>query len=260
MKNLTKKRIISWPNKFLDQTHCCRQSTLIVSGCSFTDSTSCTTSPVTWPAYLRERCGFDSVIDVSATGSGNDYISTSIVNQIELMSQEELKKSIVIIMWTGVDRQELPTFSNDSALTEGYIDGIQFIRGYQYSTNSVNDNIARGEALRSWKNIILIQNYLKNKQIPFGFSFYINQFDPPFIPRRDLTKEFSKLLDPEKIQQLRSCNWIHPFNDSPFEWAFFQDSNLFLEDGFHLTPDGYLQWTDRILIPNLVKLGLVDAG
>ena len=37
---------------------------LVVSGCSFTDSTSCTTMPVTWPAYLKERCGFDQIIDV----------------------------------------------------------------------------------------------------------------------------------------------------------------------------------------------------
>jgi hypothetical protein len=252
----TKQTIFAWPDKCLEQTHTVEQSILIVSGCSFTDACGYTTVPITWPGYAKERCGFDYVIDVSSGGCGNDYIATSIVNQIESMTADELKQLLVLIMWTGVDRQELPTYTDDPAHWEGYIDGVRYIRGNQLSINSVSDGVARGEALRSWKNIMLTQNYLENKGVPFGFSFYINEFDPPFIPRRDLTKEFFGMLAPAKIEQLRHCRWIHPFNDSPFEWAFYQKDNLFEPDGFHLSPNGHLRWTDNILLPNLVKMGL----
>jgi hypothetical protein len=209
---------------------------------------------------MKERCGFDYVVDVSASGNGNDYISTSIVNQIESMSIEHVKKCIVLIVWSGIDRQELLEYEKvyDHNKYLGTIDGVRFNRGNELSTNRVDPNIARGEALKSWKNIILTQHYLENKNIAFGFGFYVNVFDPPFLPRRDLTIEFPGVLDPVKIKQLRNCQWIHQPNESLFEWAFYQKDNMFDYDGFHLSPEGYLGWTDNVLLPNLVKMGLIS--
>lgn len=259
MNNLTRKQLLSWKEQHMKKTHGSDRPILIASGCSFTDSTACTTIPVSWPGYLKDRCGFSYVINVASSGNGNDYISTSIVNQIEAMSKKDLDNCMVLIIWTGIDRQEALTYEKYNTDSQGCIDGVHFVRTNKFSTNPVDINVARGEALRSWKNIIMMQNYLENKDIPFGFGFYINVFDPPFLPRRDLTKEFPKLLDPIKIDQLRKCSWFHDPNDSMFEWLFYQKENLFLSDGFHPSPDGYLKWTDNVLLPGLTKMGLIQA-
>ena len=257
MFKLTKQKLFSWSEQHLEKTHHTNRSILITSGCSFTDSTACTTIPVSWPGYVKDRCGFKYVIDVSSTGSGNDYICTSIVNQIESMSAEDLKKCMVLIVWSGIDRQEMPVHQTTITNLQGHIDGVKFRRS-QMSVDSVDVGVSRGEALRSWKNIIMMQNYLENKQIPFGFGFYINVFDPPFLPRRDLTKEFPGLLDPSKLNQLRKCSWFHKPNDSFFEWVFYQKDNMFEDDGFHPNLDGHLSWTDNILLPGLVKMGVIQ--
>jgi hypothetical protein len=262
MNNKTTRKIISWDKKFLNQTHTTSKPILITSGCSFTDSSATSASidmPISWPGYVKERCKFDYVIDVSSSGNGNDYISTSIVNLIESMSADDIKRCIVLIVWSGIDRRELPTYDPDynPTLPGGSIDGVRFIRE-SGSVRQVNDNIARGEALRSWKNIIMTQHYLENKNIPFGFGFYVNVFDPPFLPRVDQTIEFFGRLDPLKIKQLKNCNWIHQPNESLFEWAFYQEENMFNLDGFHLNPNGYLGWTDNVLLPNLVKMGVIS--
>lgn len=257
MNNLTKRNLLAWNEQYIKKTHHCDRSILITSGCSFTDSTDCTTTPTSWPGYVKDRCGFSYVINVASSGNGNDYISTSIVNQIESMSKEDLNKCMVLIVWTGIDRQESPTYEKNITNLQGHIDGVHFRRS-QMSHVLVDIDVSRGEALRSWKNIIMMQNYLKNKDIPFGFGFYINVFDPPFLPRRDLTKEFPGLLDPIKIDQLRNCNWFHRPKDSFFEWVFYQKDNLFLPDGFHPTLDGHLSWTDNILLPGLTQLGLIQ--
>jgi hypothetical protein len=257
MSNFTKKRLLDWRVQFLDKIYNTDRSMLIVSGCSFTDSSVCTDAPVSWPGYVKDRCGFDLVIDVSSSGNGNDYISTSIVNQIEAMSADDLKKTMVLIVWTGIDRRELPTYERKINLEYGgYVDSVNFRRAYT-SSKSVDNDIVQGEALRSWKNIMMMQNYLENKNIPFGFGFYVNVFDPPFLPRRDLTKEFPGFLDPLKINQLRKCNWFHKPNDSFFEWTFYQKDNLFENDGFHPNIDGHLGWTDNVVLPGLARLGLI---
>lgn len=257
MGNLTKQKLFVWSKQYLEKTHHTNYPILITSGCSFTDSTVCTTTPVSWPGYVKDRCGFDCVIDVSSAGNGNDYISTSIVNQIESMSATDLKKCMVLIVWSGIDRRELPTYEKDFSDARGHIDGVNFCRT-QMSVESVDLDVSRGEALRSWKNIIMMQNYLENKGIPFGFGFYINVFDPPFLPRRDLTKEFLGLLEPLKINQLKKCKWFHQPNDSFFEWVFYQSDNLFELDGFHPNMEGHLRWADNVLLPGLVQLGLVS--
>jgi hypothetical protein len=253
----TKKKLLVWSEQYLEKVYSTNCSILITSGCSFTDSTVYTEGPVSWPGYVKDRCGFDYVIDISSASAGNDYISTSIVNQIESMPVRDLEKCMVLIVWSGIDRRELPTYEKDITIIRNHIDGVNFQR-VQHSNKTVDNNISQGEALRSWKNIIMMQNYLENKHIPFGFGFYINVFDPPFLPRRDLTKAFPGLLDPYKINQLKRCNWFHKPKDSFFEWIFYQEKNMFEDDGFHPSVDGHLAWTDSVLLPGLVQLGLIQ--
>jgi hypothetical protein len=245
---MTKKIILSWESHTLKQTHNTRYSTLIVSGCSFTDCGGNTEHPITWPGYLLSRAGFDQVIDVSHGGAGNEYIATSIVNQIESMSANELSNSMVIIIWSGIGRKENLIQTN---LENAQIDNFKFEHDIKSQTTYFP-----GEALRSWKNIVMMQNYLENKNLPFGFSFFVNTFDPPFLPRRMASNvAWQKSLLQDKIDILRKCNWIHDHKQSLFEYCFEHD---FLEsDLFHPNCNGRLARTDQILLPGLTKMGLV---
>ena len=245
---MTKKTILSWAAHTLEQTHNTEYSTLIVSGCSFTDCYGNTKHPITWPGYLSERARFNQVIDLSHSGAGNEYIATSIVNQIESMSTNDLSNSMVIIIWSGIGRKENLIQTN---LENAQIDNIEFEHDIKSQTTYFP-----GEALRSWKNIVMMQHYLENKNLPFGFSFFVNTFDPPFLPRRMSSNvAWQKSLPQGKIDILKKCNWIHDHKQSLFEYCFEHD---FLQsDLFHPNIHGHMSWTDQILLPGLTKMGLV---
>lgn len=239
----------------LAQTHKTVKPILVTSGCSFTDSSASTDHACSWPAYLRERCRFQQVIDVSHTGAGNEYIAVSLLNQLESMSKNELANTLVLVCWSGMDRKESATFDPSLKNLGGYVDDIQFVRPYRYSTDPVPEDVAKAEALLSWKNMVLTENYLQNHKIAYGFSTYVNMFTEPYLPRRDLAKVFDQRLDTPKLQRLKSAAWLHSHNDSLYEFCFY--NNLLSDDLFHPSLDGYLNWTDNVLIPALVKKQVV---
>ena len=244
---MTRKTILSWNHSHLAQTHTSPQSTLISSGCSFTDCSHNTEGPINWVGYLNERVKFNQTINLGLVGAGNEYISTSIVNQIESMSLEEINNCIVIIVWSGIARKENLITQNSS----GNIDDIVFKRiDFEFQM------YGKGEALRSWKNIIMMQHYLKNKNIPFGFSFFVNTFDPPFLPSREIyTSNWIDTITLDKLSRLKQCNWIHNHNNSLFDYCFKND--LLSDDLFHPDHNGYLSWTDNILLPGLTNMGII---
>lgn len=251
---MTKKTILyPWKSCGLQQTHKSNQQTLIVSGCSFTDCQGRLDHPLTWPGYLMTRVGFDHVVDLSSAGSGNEYICTSVLNQIESMTKKEIENCMVVIMWSGIGRSDL--LIKDSSESGARIDDIR----YQWDPKNAT-TFNPGEALRSWKNIIMMQNYLENKKIPFGFSFFVNTFEPPFLPKRAATcgEWIHSINSKEKIKKLKMCNWIHSHQDCIFEYSFKNDL-LSKKDLFHPTPQGHLSWTDTVLLPGLVKMGLISA-
>ena len=256
----TTRRILSWNPHQLPQSHTTTRPVLVVSGCSFTDLARDNTVPLTWPGYLAERCRFDHVIDLSHTGAGNEYISTSIINEIESMTLQQRNECLVIVCWSGIDRHEILEYTDAPTAIpyKAIINNIFYKRKYNLPKvyKVMSENESRGEALRSWKNILMLQNYLENKNISFGFSFYVNVFDPPFLPRRDSGAEWPDRLDKKKIEQLRQCHWIHPHVDSLFEWCFFHDE--LDHDLFHPSANGSLKWVDAVLLPGLVNMGVID--
>jgi hypothetical protein len=196
------------------------------------------------------RAGFDRVIDLSLGAAGNEYIAMSIVNQIESMSTDEIHNSMVIIMWSGIARKTNLIYDKSS----GDIDNINFQRQHV----DLEKKYYYGEALLSWKNIIMMQNYLENKKIPFGFSFFINTFDPPFLPKREEnTQYWSDVVSKDKISQLRKCKWIHDHKNCLFEYCF--ENDLLSDDLYHPSMNGFLSWTDAVLLPNLANMGMISV-
>ena len=252
--SFTTRRIFSY-NNCLSITMKSSFKRLLVSGCSFTDQIKHTEKnlPLSWPGYAACRCNIPEVIDLSNTAAGNEYIATSIVNEIENYSDIDLQNTLILIMWSGLDRRELLHYHDSNFVKEskrGIIDKIKFERE-QSSTENIKPAIAKAEALRSWKNIILVENYLRAKKANFGFSFYVNVFDPPFIPRLDYSSNAPDVLEKNKVQQLKNCSWLHDHNKSVYEYCLKKD--LLSDDLFHPDHNGYLDWTDNILLPSLEK-------
>jgi hypothetical protein len=247
-------KILNWSSQ-IKQHYSCKFDLLITSGCSFTASTACYDYPLSWPGIVKDRCNIPLCIDLSYPGVGNEYIANSVLVAVEDQLAESPEKNIlVLISWSGLDRKE--DIKVDKLNENPQIDGISYQRT-QSSQNTKNYDWYMGEIWRTWKNIILVKNYLENKKIAHGFVFYCNLFDPPFLPKRDRTPEWPGMINQRRLHSLQQIPWVIPHNQSMFEFCFDQD--FLAEDLFHPNQDGVYAWTDQVLLPGLQKQGIIRA-
>ena len=247
--------IPSWKNDPQSQTHCTEKSILLVSGCSFTASGRLDTCASTWPGLLKQRCGMPQAFDYSFPGVGNEYIADSILYHASKMTNEDAKKTLIVVMWSGINR-----FTKK--ITEHPIGQCPFLNKVFYCRDddplkiSTDDKLKAIGSRESADRIFQVARYLTSRNISFAFSFYCNLLYPPYIPKRDLTHEFDKYVDSATLADLKKLPIIprHPM-DFMFEYGFAHDQ--LADDGFHPTYECARDWTDNILLPGLVDLGLV---
>ena len=236
----------------VSQTHSSNKSILITSGCSFTASTQQLESAASWPGYVRDRCRFSHCIDYSYPGAGNEYIGDSILHHFSEI--DNTSNYFVIIMWTGINRKEekikgvdqQPMLGNVSYWRIDPNPQVDYDLGCQYANESAD-------------KIFELSNYLTKRNIPFVFTSYVNLLFPPYIPKRDTTNEFDKLVDVDRLTKLKSLPWIptKPL-DYLYEYAFV-NNHLTTGDYFHPPVECNLLWTDNILLPNMVKQGHIQS-
>lgn len=123
---------------------------LITGGCSFTASTNQTESAASWPGFVKDRCGLDLCIDTSYPGLGNFSIRDNVIQAIE---QCEYNNPLVVVMWSGLDREGTP-----------------------------DDSV---------KAILELKQYLIDRKITHVFTTYLNMFYPPFESVRDTTPRYA---------------------------------------------------------------------
>lgn len=250
--------ILGWPNK-AKQTHFTEKSNLVVSGCSFTSAgrhpdLACATS---WPGILMDRCGIPQGIDYSFPGVGNDYIADSILQHADNMSDEDIKNTLLVVMWSGLNRINKTTTDISTTNLDGpVLNGTLYYRDAIDQPIHTNKELKEIQACHSADRIFQVYNFLTSKNISFAFSFYSNVLYPPYLPKRDLTHEFEKYVDRETLNKLRQLPWI-PTNplDFLFEYGFCK--SLLADDDFHPNYQCLLDWTDQILMPGLVDSNLI---
>ena len=250
---LSVPKLLKWKHS-LSQRYTCTESVLITSGCSFTSSTLQLDAAASWPGYVVDRCRFDYCIDHSFPGAGNEYIANSILNYFSTIDDTEALKYKVIIMWSGIDRQE-----------EKRVDGNIVYNSTEYpKINNISYHRIQSEYLDRVKStqcsvdkIFEVYNYLNSRNISFAFTFYSNLLFPPYIPKRDTTHHFEDYANSKTLKELKTIPWI-PSNpmDYLYEYAFVND---FLNHGdqFHPLVECNLQWVDNVLLPNLAKMKLI---
>lgn len=247
-------KLLKWEYS-LSQKYTCPESVLITSGCSFTSSTLQLDTAASWPGFVVDRCRFNYCIDYSFPGAGNEYIADSILNYFSTITDNEISKYKVIIMWSGIDRQE-----------KKQVDGDIFYNSHNYpKINNISYHRIQSEYVDRVKStqcsvekIFEVYNYLNSRNISFAFTFYSNLLFPPYIPKRDTTHHFEDYENSNTLNKLKTISWI-PSNpmDYLYEYAFVND---FLNHGdyFHPPNQCNLQWTDNVLLPSLVKIGLIS--
>lgn len=236
-------KMLSWANK-LKQQYKSNQKILLTSGCSFTSSTLQLEGPASWPGFVKDRCGFDLCVDYSYPGVGNQYIGDSVQYYLDQVSQEQLKDYMVMVMWSGLDRKDFKTQSDQQPK----------LGDVSYSTTQMQFDQVQSSA----EKILKIHEYLLSKQIPFVFTFYANVLFPPYFPKRDTTPNFEDYLDDLDLNTLRLLPWIPDTSEKfLFEHALIS-GDLDRGDHFHPTYEGNLSWTDSVLLPAMYNKGLIQ--
>lgn len=238
---------MAWsPN--LSQNYQCDRNVLITSGCSFTSSTLTLDCASSWPGFVRDRCKFDHVVDWSFPGVGNLYIADSIINYVKSLTDNQKKEAFVIVMWTGLDREEDTVVSVKQPC----------LNNTSYQLRRFNILTKQQQALDSYNHIINTKEYLEKENIPFAFTFYINLLYSPYLPYRDTTHTFESVLDSHQVNNLRQLPWVPT---DPKQYLYdFSFYNNYLEkssDMYHPPGECVLDWTDSVLLPSLAKQKLI---
>jgi hypothetical protein len=246
-----------------DSVHNFGIQNLIVSGCSFTHNNSQSTA-VAWPYYLKDFGGFQNVFDTSMPGAGNYHISNSLIWALE-QDQIDPANSLVIIMWSGCDRDDFITSANNIK-KDGYSFRFEFNKDVWIAINGgthpdANGNTADAAQLvahgfftlktresKSIENYLTFLNtwhYLKNR----GFRCVFLNFIDPKLPSRTRHFDIRPYL-PTKLQ----TNLDSMFSNIVDPYSFALRNGLLWDDDFHPSADGHLEWTRNILMPHLQKL------
>ena len=185
---------------------------LLVSGCSFTDKNFISdyypkldTSWPKWPELLAKKLDMDC-INLGKMGSGNEYIYTSLLDQIMKMNPSDI--GLIIPAWTGAGRKdwkvkgkwknvELMPYSAYVA-TNGDIDWrIERSMTYYYSLQEICKN-----------------NNLPLKQFQMLPIFRGYDWDPIKEIHEDGRKNFRK----KHLQTIYNNSFFNKIDDSFIGW------------------------------------------
>lgn len=228
---------------------------LLVSGCSFTDNISMTET-VTWPWYLKTLMGFRTVYDCSQSGSGNNHIFNSIVNECETNTDITSKNTMAVIMWSGWSR-------SDAIGHKHVTQTLCPISNYEFSENyatlslfrNSRDNKTEAEKLcvqyarvvepeaqiyESCLKIIALKNYLENKKMPYVFLSWKN-----------IENEFKFVSDPHVLSMGEQiAGYMAPIVTLD---DYAASKHLQAPDG-HPDTEAHLRWSRHVLMPYLFEV------
>jgi hypothetical protein len=243
-------RLLTWP-KTLEQKYNSQRTVGLVSGGSFTYGTNQVTMAASWPGYLYERCGLESVIDLSYPQMNNQYIGDSIIDAVESMTLEKRSNVFVVVMWNGVSHiQGKNTESNKN---------WPVINGKIYDPTIVTSQDISVRVRQDYEIICKTGDCLRDYNIPYAFTFYANILFPPLLPTPDDLKKFYKNIKTDEIKKMQSYNLI-PSDQKLYlyDYTFFNGQSD--GDGYHPDIHTRFSWTDQVLLPELIKLGIIQLN
>ena len=211
---------------------------LLVSGCSFTAGEGC------WPYFLKQLGSFENLIDCACNGAGNYHIHHSTIWEIENNPELTPENTLVVIMWSGYDRDDVIVDPRSIDKTHGcqyqYNDQawLAITGGDGGNPNTVVPLTTLGKiknlTSRAIDNYILISSlyhYLTAKKFKFVFTeFYTPSGvvkDTNFEPTQhlgQLSQNFTDLVRQVKpnlgdYAKVLSSPTKHPSSTQQLAWA-----------------------------------------
>ena len=220
---------------------------ILVNGCSF----SC--GPVAWPYYLQQNLDCN-LINLAVSAAGNRYIHDSTIRELSKRQYD-----YVFIMWSGLQRNDIqvdninifkeavnsrnqsgendwedkvvyPVNDQDyieknwvfAALDNPFLKSAKFCEYIKYRGIDI-------EVQDSLMYMITLQSVLKQLNIPYVFSFYMN-----YLETLKKHKELFALLDLNNICLDGNINDIA------------REINSYREDGFHPGAEANITWANNL--------------
>jgi hypothetical protein len=248
-------KIRSQLNWSFDPEFSSRFSNLLVSGCSYVWNNS-EEHVCSWPHYLQKIAGFDRVLDCSQSGAGSNHIFNSIINEIETNPTVTKENTLVIVMWSGLERTDVIA---ESEITRTWHDMSNYAFDKKHSTLSLfreskpsNDSISRlcydyhklisakSQIYQSYINIIALAHYLRSRNFSYLFLNW-EKIDQQFNPAITLYNQARGFVDP-----LTTLG------------EFANNNNMRIPNDGHPDTECHLQWCRQILIPSLQSRGFIE--
>ena len=228
---------------------------LVVGGCSFTYTLPGIKMPTTWPYYFRDLATFQEVFSCAMPGVGNYFISQSVIWGLET-NKLPLDQTLVVVMWSGHDREDAIFSSNAIDNNANYV--------YNYTNNvchgTTGGSSRNGDGNTHWFGYRDIHKFkslesravenaiwkiqLKRYLDACGYQSIFVDFVDPAVPNRTSNFDIVKFL-PDTIKETYS-SIMDPVQDI---YSFCLKRMLLSDDDFHPSADGNLAWTREILIP-----------
>lgn len=242
----------------LEQTHVTDKKLLITAGGSYTASTEWFEGPASWPGYLKDFAGFELVMDMSCVSVGNMFIHDSVRWALDNLPPGYTKDDcLVVVMWTALHYFEQTQKPEDTRKPDYSIANRKYVRW--------DDNYLSGVDLAMWVkqgayHIQSLAEYLQQENVAHSFAYYANLLWNYRLPVMDTTCRFDNYLDEQHLSELRALPWLCTGDDSLYEYAWLNDyMELEDSDGYHPPLECNFDWSKNVLVPGLVRQGLLTS-
>jgi hypothetical protein len=233
---------------------------LIVSGCSFTYNEHHT--HIAWGNILAAWAGMN-ITNLAVNGAGNQHIANSIILYLE-KNKPSPDDTLIMVMWSGLERVDWITdrsVTKDSDFTNHTYHYDEFneltIKRIKHShiastfSNFLKYQSQQSLTLASWLAMMSLTTYLKNNNYKFYYTSYYDIFDTARGDYENILATLDLTLD--------KTDWINLISNE-YLGNFVIEKNLTAHDGWHPTIIGQEVWTEEILVPKLINIGLISES
>jgi hypothetical protein len=238
---------------------------LTTVGCSFTYA-----QMRGWPHMLADRMqeAFGQEVKLQNNGmpgAGNRYIGDKLI----LDSYMRTAPDLAIIMWSGLTRKDVSIDHEDQTVMSA-LEGYGYVRWSGHQTSYVLSGGIKGswehhpatkeifDPLYKYSNersmaqdtlvsILSLQSYLKQRNIPYIMSSYVNYWTrEKHVGQLDFgIHQFQDLK--YLVDQIDFSQWLFANNRRDGIYELAMDRNDLQDDGFHPNFDTHAVWADMLL-------------
>jgi hypothetical protein len=234
---------------------------LYTVGCSFTYAQQCG-----WPNILADKINF-TLENKGHPGAGNAYIGNALILNPAFARK---KPDLVVVMWSGLTRKDLSVDHTDTQIMSA-LDGYGYIRWTGHETSYI---LSGGGQIGSWHGhpatkeifaplykfsnertmaqdtlvqIINTQNYLKQNNIPYLMSSYVNYWGND-KKVADLDYGIGQFKDLRYlVDKIDFSRWVFANENKDCIYELAKMNSDLEEDMFHPGFDTHARWADLII-------------